>query len=100
MFYELVCGQMPFGREAESVPEVLSEVIEAPLEFPARYNDSCGKKLMQGLLKKEPDHRLGCGQQGWDDIKAHKFFKQGVSGNLFSKITGREISAPLIPEKE
>lgn len=100
IFFELVCGRLPFGAEAEDVPSILGAVMEAPLEVPSRYNDVAGKKLIAGLLCRSVEQRLGAGQRGWDDVKAHKFFRSGVSGDLFGKIAGRELSAPLLPEGE
>jgi len=100
VFFELVCGCYPFGDGADCVDDILCEVMTKQLEIPARYGDNSGKKLLQGLLTKESEKRLGTGPNGWEDIKAAKFFKQGVQGNLFSQITGRELAAPLCPEGE
>lgn len=100
MCYELVCGHVPFGHDCEDDQSMLMAILEQPLQFPGRYNDACGKKLLQGMLSKEPSNRLCSGSNDWGDIKGHKYFKQGVAGNLFSMITGRELSAPWVPESE
>merc|ERR1712032_614551 len=43
MFYELVCGRLPFGDSADDEQEVLASILENELTFPSRYNDSAGK---------------------------------------------------------
>jgi cGMP-dependent protein kinase len=100
MFYELVCGQVPFGPDAEDEHELLGAILEDQLIFPGRFNDTQGKKLITGMLEKQPEKRTGCGVNGWEEVKAHKFFAKGVKGNLFSKIIGHDIEAPVVPECE
>merc|ERR1712087_616726 len=48
---------------------------------------------------KDPAKRLGSGARGWDDIKCHKFFKQGQN-DLFGKIKGRVLTPPWAPTGE
>lgn len=100
MMYEMVCGCLPFGDGCHHDQEILSSVLQDPLTFPSRYNDSAGKRLMQGLLNKNPEQRLGAGLDGWEDVKAAKFFTAGVKGNLFYQIAGREFPAPCVPREE
>jgi len=100
MFYELVCGQLPFGAEANDDHEVLGEILQKELSFPSRYNDAQGMKLLTRLLDKQPEKRIGCGVNGWEEVKDHKYFKAGVTGNLFSKIIGHDIEAPVVPTAE
>merc|ERR1719478_1785008 len=64
MFYELVCGMLPFGEDATNQQEVISSIIDRPLEFPKEYSDSAGKKIIQGMLSKRPEKRLGTGVNG------------------------------------
>jgi len=96
MLYELVTGVLPFGDDAEDENSILNSVIEDDLSFPNKYNDSAGKKLIQSLLKKNARERLGA--NGWGEVKEHKFFK--MEPKLFSKIVGREIEAPFVPQEE
>lgn len=98
VLFEFVCGHMPFGNDELDVKSIAMCIVDEKLSFPSRYADSSGKKLIQGLLNKDADSRLGNGSKGWEEIKTHKYFKHGVSGNLFSKITGRDIEAPFVPE--
>merc|ERR1719199_1596233 len=47
MFYEFVCGSMPFGDGSVDDAEILTSVLGDKLEFPTKYNDNAGKKLLQ-----------------------------------------------------
>jgi cGMP-dependent protein kinase len=100
MFYEFVCGCMPFGEGCVDDGEILASVLGDDLVFPPKYNDNAGKKLMQGLMDKNPATRLGAGLDGFTDIKNSKYFKVGQSGDLFNKIIGRELDAPVVPSDE
>lgn len=100
MMYEMVCGRLPFGDGYDEDHEILASVIQDGLIFPSRYNDSAGKKLMQGLLQKNPEQRLGSGLEGWEPVKNAKFFSAGTKGKLFYQIAGRELPAPVIPKDD
>lgn len=67
------------------------------LVFPGKFNDSAGKKLIQGMLTRDAAARLGAGVDGFKDIKDNKYFKAGCSGDIFMKILGRELQAPIVP---
>merc|ERR1711879_512465 len=64
--------------------------------------DKPGKALMQGLLTRDPRKRLGSGVNGFEDIRAAEYFRAGYEGgvNLFVKIVGRELDAPVTPSRE
>jgi len=101
MLYELVCGRLPFGHGATEEGGVLTEILDKPLSFPVKYGDAAGKRLLQGLLGKDQERRLGVvGGTGWQDIKNSKFFSVSVQGNLFSQIRGRELVPPMVPAGE
>ncbi|CAK0883975.1 unnamed protein product, partial [Prorocentrum cordatum] len=103
LFYELVCGDLPFCEQVDgevNEHETMASILEDDLRFPARYNDSAGKKLLQGLLCKQAQNRAGAGVRGWQEVKDHKYFKAGVDGDLFGMIMGREISPPVVPSGE
>eukprot|EP00929_Paragymnodinium_shiwhaense_P033220 TRINITY_DN18286_c0_g1_i1.p1 TRINITY_DN18286_c0_g1~~TRINITY_DN18286_c0_g1_i1.p1 ORF type:complete len:1024 (+),score=291.07 TRINITY_DN18286_c0_g1_i1:121-3192(+) len=98
MMYELCCGVLPFGDYDYEDQQILEEILDKDVTFPNKYGDGQGKKLMQSLLVKNPTKRLGVAGGGWSNIKEHRFFKAGVTGNLFQSIQGRELQPPLVPE--
>jgi serine/threonine protein kinase len=101
MLYEFVIGILPFGEGGEDDMDIAEEVVNDELEFPEVYVDYLGRRLIKGLLEKDPDKRLGVvGCTGFSDIKNNKYFQAGVKGDLFSMIEGREMKAPVVPECE
>ena len=54
-----MCGMVPFGEEAEDPYEIYEEVIKKPLVYPNYVKDKHAKKLMEQLLNKIPEIRLG-----------------------------------------
>merc|ERR1712217_775411 len=100
MFFELVCGSLPFGDGVDSQDGVIFSVLEDELKFPSKYNDNAGKNILKAMLTKDPGARIGSSMNGWEDIRGNKFFKAGVSGNLFNKLVAREMEPPVKPTKE
>lgn len=102
MVYEFVCGCLPFGHELETPDEVCHAVLNEHLSFPREYRDLVGKDLMGELLSRRPQQRIGMGITGYSDLKKHVFFKETSMGqsDVFQKILGRELKAPLIPMGE
>mmetsp|Transcript_118680 Transcript_118680/g.335692 ORF Transcript_118680/g.335692 Transcript_118680/m.335692 type:complete len:1002 (+) Transcript_118680:208-3213(+) len=101
MFFELVCGYLPFGADLDNDHEILLEILSNDVVFPSKYTDSAGKKLIKALLEKDDGKRLGvAGCSGLEDVKANRFFKAGFSGNIFTAIAGRELKPPLEPSGE
>jgi len=100
MMYELATGRSPFGDGEEEPDAILHSILDDELKLPPRYNDIAGRHLITGLLCKDPVSRLGAGINGWEDVKNAKFFRTGVSTDLFVQISGREMQPPYIPEVE
>ncbi|CAK9062046.1 cGMP-dependent protein kinase (TgPKG) [Durusdinium trenchii] len=100
LLYELVCGCQPFGDAVKEKQEVFEAVLKQALMFPASYNDECGKDLLQAMLDKSPENRLGAGVFGWDDIKEHEYFVHTDKGNLFDDIVERLLLPPYLPAGE
>jgi cGMP-dependent protein kinase len=101
MLYEFICGYLPFADDLEDPTEVCSAVLKDKLVFPSRFRDQVASALVQGFLCRQPKKRLGSGMNGWADIRGAEFFKtKDPNADLFNKIMGRELDAPVIPEGE
>lgn len=100
MFFEFVCGYLPFADELDDTAAVYTAVLKDALAFPRGYKDGQGRNLIEGMLTKQPRKRLGAGASGYDDLKSHEFFSLGHSegSTLFDKIMGRELEAPIGPD--
>lgn len=66
-----MCGMVPFGEEAEDPYEIYEEVIKKPLMYPNYMKDKHAKKLMEQLLNKIPEIRMG---SSYASLKANTWF--------------------------
>merc|ERR1719171_2164377 len=80
MLFELVCGYLPFADDLDEPTEVCTAVLKHSLSFPTRYRDPHGRTIIQAMMCREPKKRIGCGINGYDDIKNCEFFKIGHEG--------------------
>jgi len=91
LLYELTVGIPPFY--SQNVHEMYQLIKQAPLRFPPKLSANC-KKLITGLLKREPTRRLGGGEADFEDIKKSAFFSDLSWTELYNK----EITPPYQPE--
>ena len=47
-------------------------MVREALSFPDSYEDAWGRELLEAMLNKSPEERLGVGVFGWDDVKERK----------------------------
>ncbi|CAE7284518.1 egl-4 [Symbiodinium natans] len=69
VLYELLCGHLPFGENAENPREVCRAVLAGSPALP-QHLEPCGRSLIASLLEPRPRRRLGCGANGLQEIKA------------------------------
>eukprot|EP00730_Choanoeca_flexa_P015844 TRINITY_DN7369_c0_g1_i2.p1 TRINITY_DN7369_c0_g1~~TRINITY_DN7369_c0_g1_i2.p1 ORF type:complete len:719 (+),score=205.10 TRINITY_DN7369_c0_g1_i2:158-2314(+) len=89
--YEMLIGDSPF--EGDDEEELFDEILRKKLAYPSRLDATC-RKLLDGLLVRDPNKRLGCGRNGRSDIQGHPFF----AGMDWDKLEKREITPPYVPE--
>merc|ERR1719215_2488315 len=99
IFYELVCGRLPFGSHLAEDQVVVTSILQDPLRFPANYHDDSGRTLIHAMLQKAPDQRCLAvsGLHDWAHVKASPFFG---GNNLFSKLLTRQLRPPIVPIAE
>ncbi|KAJ1651856.1 hypothetical protein IWQ61_007676 [Dispira simplex] len=88
--YEMVTGTTPFWAENHST--MYQRVLFDRLQFPGNISPEF-RSLVMGLLTKDPRHRLGNGEHGIAQLKAHPFFAD-ISWEAFAQ---RKVSAPFVP---
>ncbi|XP_047968973.1 protein kinase PINOID-like [Salvia hispanica] len=90
--YEMIYGRTPFAGGSNEA--TLRNITKQPLAFPGA---SCGssethaRRLISGLLNKDPSRRLGS-KRGAAEVKTHPFFK----GLNFALV--RSVRPPAVPE--
>ena len=92
MIYEMLGGLPPFYSENFNV--MYERILRAPLEFkPAACFSQDAKTLIDGMLQKEPELRLGSGEADGDDIRKHAWF-----GPIdWKKLEARQLTPPFKP---
>lgn len=98
--FQLSVGRDPFGHGEAEDQQILDKILSEELAFPEEYEDAEGRRLISGLLCKQPWERLGSSATGWEEVKAHAFFSLGEGAGpeaLFGGIAGRGLEPPLAP---
>lgn len=72
ILYELMCGEVPFGENFDDPYKIYQDIIKKPVQYPNFLKDKKAKKLMEQLLNKVADARLG-GSYG--NLKANPWFE-------------------------
>ena len=88
LLYELLVGTPPFYALQQE--DLFKNILSKKVSFPWKVS-SQAKKLMSGLLTRDPTKRLG--SNGTEEIKAHKFF----SGVDWDSVYRRELQPPVPP---
>ena len=67
-----MCGRVPFGEEATDPTEIYEEIVMKPLVYPSFLKDKKSRRLMDQLVNKVPEVRLG---GSFASLKANPWFE-------------------------
>ena len=74
--YEFMCGYVPFGEDCEDPYEVYKMIADQELSYPTYFvtekSNKLAKKMMEQLLNRSPDARLG---GSYAALRAHPWFE-------------------------
>ncbi|XP_049908353.1 serine/threonine-protein kinase N2 isoform X1 [Epinephelus moara] len=90
LLYEMLLGESPFPGDDEE--EVFDSIVNDEVRYP-RFLSPESVSLIQKLLQKNPEMRLGGGEEDAAEIKRHKFFQGMDWGALLAK----KIKPPFLP---
>jgi len=93
MLYRMICGTKPFKGKVDR--DLDKSVLERKPQFSREVFSKEAISLLNGLLQKKPEHRLGCGEKGISEIKEHPFFESIDWGLLEAGY----IDPPFVPNK-
>jgi cGMP-dependent protein kinase len=93
VLYEFMCGRVPFGEDADDPYEIYEEVITKPLTYPNFLKDKKARRLMDQLINKVPEVRLG---GAYASLKAHPWFDNFD----WDKLLDKQLPTPYLPPKE
>ncbi|XP_034565908.1 serine/threonine-protein kinase N2 [Notolabrus celidotus] len=90
LIYEMLVGESPFPGDDEE--EVFDSIVNDDVRYP-RFLSPESVSLIQKLLQKNPEMRLGAGEEDAAQIKKHKFFQTMDWSALLSK----KLKPPFLP---
>jgi len=67
-----MCGGVPFAEDADDPYEIYEEIVKKPLTYPAFLKDRKAKKMIDQLLSKTPEVRMG---SNYASLKANPWFE-------------------------
>lgn len=94
MLYRMLCGQKPFKGKVDR--DLDKAVQDRKPTFHQEVFSKEAISLLTGLLQKRPEHRLGCGPRGIQEIKEHPFFESIDWGLLEAGY----IDPPFVPSRD
>uniref|UniRef100_A0A6P6Y3W6 [G-protein-coupled receptor] kinase n=1 Tax=Dermatophagoides pteronyssinus TaxID=6956 RepID=A0A6P6Y3W6_DERPT len=81
MLYKLLKGHSPFRQhKTKDKHEIDRMTLTMNVELPNSFSNEL-RNLLEGLLHRDVDKRLGCRGNGADEVKEHPFFK-GIDWQL------------------
>uniref|UniRef100_A0A3Q3G3H1 protein kinase C n=1 Tax=Labrus bergylta TaxID=56723 RepID=A0A3Q3G3H1_9LABR len=90
LIYEMMVGESPFPGDDEE--EVFDSIVNDDVRYP-RFLSPESVSLIQKLLQKNPEMRLGAGEEDAAQIKRHKFF-QSIDWNA---LLAKKVKPPFLP---
>lgn len=90
LIYEMLVGESPFPGDDEE--EVFDSIVNDEVRYP-RFLSPESVSLIQKLLQKNPELRLGAGEEDASQIKRHKFF-QGMD---WDALLAKKVKPPFLP---
>jgi len=91
LIYEMLTGLPPFY--SQNINIMYQKILNGELRFPS-YVSSEAQSLLEGLLTREVEKRLGSGTDGSQEVKRHTFF----NGIDWEKLERKELETPFKPK--
>uniref|UniRef100_A0AAR2M0F7 protein kinase C n=1 Tax=Pygocentrus nattereri TaxID=42514 RepID=A0AAR2M0F7_PYGNA len=90
LIYEMLVGESPFPGDDEE--EVFDSIVNDEVRYP-RFLSPESVSIIQKLLQKNPEKRLGAGEHDANEVKRHWFFK-GVD---WEALLAKRVKPPFLP---
>ncbi|KAJ7988225.1 hypothetical protein DPEC_G00321390 [Dallia pectoralis] len=91
LVYEMLVGESPFPGDDEE--EVFDSIVNDEVRYP-RFLSPESISLIQKLLQKNPERRLGAGEADASEVKKHRFF-QGMN---WESLLHKKLVPPFVPQ--
>ncbi len=90
IMYEMLTGKFPFKYQKERLN---IEIYKKKVKYP-QYIEDNAKDLISKWLENDPNKRLGSGENGWENVKAHPYF----NGVNWDDAYNKKLKPPFIPK--
>ncbi|ORY89957.1 kinase-like domain-containing protein [Syncephalastrum racemosum] len=90
LLYEMLTGRTPFRNKNRK--KMMDNIQKKKLEVPY-YVSADARDLLIRLLRKNPNVRLGSGEDGAQRVKSHPWFRKVD----FEAVKNREVEPPIVP---
>uniref|UniRef100_A0A182KE83 G protein-coupled receptor kinase n=1 Tax=Anopheles christyi TaxID=43041 RepID=A0A182KE83_9DIPT len=95
MLYKLLKGHSPFRQhKTKDKHEIDRMTLTMNVELPESFSKEL-RDLLEGLLQRDIDKRLGCKGGGAEEVKSHPFF----AGIDWNQVYYQKYTPPLIPPR-
>ncbi|XP_035788713.1 G protein-coupled receptor kinase 1-like isoform X2 [Anopheles albimanus] len=95
MLYKLLKGHSPFRQhKTKDKHEIDRMTLTMNVELPESFSKEL-RDLLEGLLQRDIDKRLGCKGGGAEEVKSHPFF----TGIDWNQVYYQKYTPPLIPPR-
>ena len=91
ILFEMLTGMPPFYNKDRQ--KLFNSIKAIKIKYP-KYLSKEAVDLLQKLFVKDPEKRLGNGENGLNDIKSHPFYAEIDWDNLLAK----KIKPPFVPK--
>ncbi|KAG7480547.1 hypothetical protein MATL_G00057360 [Megalops atlanticus] len=90
LIYEMLVGESPFPGDDEE--EVFDSIVNDEVRYP-RFLSPESISIIQKLLRKNPERRLGAGEEDAGEVKKQKFY-QGID---WEALLAKKVKPPFLP---
>jgi cGMP-dependent protein kinase len=73
MLYEFLCGELPYAENLDDPYDIYYEVMKNTIKFPSSLNDIKAIRLIEQLMNKTPENRLG---RSFAALKNNPYFEE------------------------
>ncbi|GCC34540.1 hypothetical protein chiPu_0013015 [Chiloscyllium punctatum] len=91
LVYEMLVGECPFPGDDDD--EIFDSIVNDEVSYP-RFLSTEAISAIKKLLRKDPEHRLGAGDQDAEEVKKEMFFKEMD----WEALLARRVTPPFLPK--
>ncbi|KAE9551371.1 hypothetical protein FO519_005425 [Halicephalobus sp. NKZ332] len=92
LIFEMLVGEPPFSGEDEE--EIFDSIVNDDVRYP-RFLSIEAIAIMRRLMRKNPEKRIGAGEEDAAEVKRQRFF--GIINHQFDALLRKELRPKFVP---